>query len=233
MRTSILAFFSLLSSAWAVNVNGMIRWNNICPGFDQLGQSKVILDNGIYAGTVTRSGSFMIPDVSPGTYILSVVAHDFSFDQLRIDIANSSATLEARPYIAGTPLNPPSTVLLPVPLVLTPRQKHAYFVPLGSFNLISMFSNPMMLLMLATACMMLASPYLLKSLDPESPRKLEHDKENHSRSIRQVHYSLQVLYMINMMISHLTQSRGEGSQKAVRGSQGKIGSAKKANKKRT
>lgn len=81
MRASILALLSLLLllPVWAVNIHGTIRWNEVCPGssalcckcaldhvtrssveFDQLGQSNVILDNGIYTGTITRSGSFVM-----------------------------------------------------------------------------------------------------------------------------------------------------------------------------
>ncbi|KAK2461779.1 hypothetical protein APHAL10511_006242 [Amanita phalloides] len=211
MRASILTLISALLPVWATNIYGTIRWNDVCPGFEQLEQSKVILDNGLYAGTVTRDGNFVISDVPSGTYVLSVLSHDFLFDQLRIDIS-SNATLEARPYIAGTPLDPPSQVLLPVPLVLTPRQKNAYFIPPGSFNLLSMFSNPMMLLMVVTACMMLGAPYLLKNMDAET---LRHDKGSHTNNA-----------------SHLAQPASEGSQKATSGG-GKGGISKKANKRKS
>lgn len=71
-------------------------------GIGDLGQAKVVLDNGKLRGGVTRDGSFVMyvtslpllcptlrterhpsPDVPAGTYVLSVAAHDHVFDQAR------------------------------------------------------------------------------------------------------------------------------------------------------
>ena len=43
MRTSILALLFSLSPAWAVNVYGTIRWNDVCSGSNAL-RSKCALD---------------------------------------------------------------------------------------------------------------------------------------------------------------------------------------------
>ena len=78
-----------------------------------------------------------------------------------LDAKNSTA--EVRPYVAGTPLNPPSTVSLPYPTVLTPQEKYVYFVPPEAFNLMAMMSNPVMLLMVFGGGMMLAMLYVMVS----------------------------------------------------------------------
>ena len=118
------------------------------------------------------------PGVPNGTYILSLISHDYFFNQvsfylndrfpaltyifqLRLDVKNS--TVEVRLYTPGTPLNPPSPVPLPYPIVLIPREKSVYFVPPETFNLVGMMSNPMMLLMVLGGGMMLAMPYLMVS----------------------------------------------------------------------
>lgn len=225
MTLRLATFVALLSFSlfsWAVDVQGTIRWNEICPEIARLGQAKVVLDNGVYAGRVTRDGSFLIPDISPGTYILSVVAHDFTFDNVRIDVANSTATPEARPYIAGTPHNPPGQVQLPVPLVLTPRQKHVYFAPPGSFNLLSMFSNPMMLFAAVAACLVVGLPYVIKNLDPETLREIKERQEKMQAD--------QHVPPSDMSVS--TRSRTEGSQKPANVVQGKATSGKKSNKRK-
>ena len=85
----------------------------------------------------------------------------FLFLQLRLDVTNSTLEVLVRPYVPGTPLNPPSPVLLPYPVVLIPREKSVYFVPPETFNLVTMMSNPMMLLMVLGGGMMLAMPYLM------------------------------------------------------------------------
>ena len=118
------------------------------------------------------------PDVPTGVYLLSVISPDYSFDQvgitnvyhvmcghhssqLRIDVLDSETKPEVRPYVAGTPLNPPSTILLSYPIKLVPRQKHVYFMPPESFNLMAMFSNPMMLIMVFGGIMVFAMPYIM------------------------------------------------------------------------
>lgn len=65
-----------------------------------IGRAKVVLDDGSMHGSVTRDGGFTMcvvcdecstlvsnlsrPDVPEGTYILSVLAHDHLFDQVRL-----------------------------------------------------------------------------------------------------------------------------------------------------
>lgn len=106
-------------------------------------------------------------NVPTGTYILSVVSPDYTFDQVRIDVQENEA--EIRPYAPGTPLNPPSPIALSYPISLIPRQKHVYFVPRETFNLLGMLSNPMMLMMIAAGGMMFGLPYLTVSLTFLSP----------------------------------------------------------------
>ncbi len=60
-------------------------------------------------------------------------------------------------------MQPPSSILLPYPALFTPRDRYVYFAPPESFNLAGMLSNPMMLLMVGGAGMMLAMPYLIVS----------------------------------------------------------------------
>ncbi|KAF9478049.1 hypothetical protein BDN70DRAFT_913881 [Pholiota conissans] len=174
----LLQLLSCAVVAFGLDVTGKITWNDVCPNVTTLGQAKASLDNSIFSGGVTRHGNFIIPDVPDGTHVLSIVSHDHFFDQLRIDVNNSLSSVEVRPFLPGTPMNPPSTVLLPYPVILTPRERYVYFVPPESFNLAGMLSNPMMLLMVGGAGMMLAMPYLIKNLDPEA---LEEFKEQQAK----------------------------------------------------
>ncbi|KAF8973738.1 hypothetical protein BDZ97DRAFT_389478 [Flammula alnicola] len=181
MARSILLLQSILCAATlalALDISGRIAWNDLCPNTTTLGQAKASLDNGVFTGGVVQDGTFTIPGVSDGTHILSIISHDYSFDQLRVDVNNSNSLIEVRPYVAGTPMNPPSSVLLSYPVLVTPREKYVYFAPPESFNLAGMFSNPMMLLMIGGAGMVLAMPYLIKNLDPEA---LEDFKEQQGK----------------------------------------------------
>ncbi|PPQ76717.1 hypothetical protein CVT26_004378 [Gymnopilus dilepis] len=173
----LLQALSWITLALAFDIVGKVSWNDVCRNAKALGQAKASLDEGVYSGGITAEGRFTIPDVPEGTYLLSILSHDFTFDQLRVDVTNASLP-EVRPYIPGTPFDPPSSVLLPYPIVLSAKEKADYFVPPESFNLAAMFSNPMMLLMVGVAVMMLGMPYLIKNMDPEA---LEEFKEQQAK----------------------------------------------------
>jgi len=154
--------------AFALELTGYVQWSVLCPNYEVLGSAKVLLDAGKMSGRVTRNGNFSIPDVPPGTYILSVLSHDHSFDHVRIDVSPSEPLPEVRSYVFGTPLLTTSSVSLPYPVVLIPRHENKYFSPRESFNLLGMFQSPMMMIMALTGGMMLAMPYIMKRLDPET-----------------------------------------------------------------
>ncbi|KAF8559252.1 hypothetical protein OG21DRAFT_1503155 [Imleria badia] len=152
-----------------------------------LGSAKVILDAGKYSGRVTRDGNFSIPDVDPGTYVLSVTSHDYVFDQFRVDVVDTSSPPHVRSHLLGTPLMSATSVSLRYPIVLMPRHKNTYFKPRESFNLLGMFQNPMVLIMVLTGLMMLGMPYIMKNLDPQTLEELK----NQQGKIANIQNSLQ------------------------------------------
>lgn len=171
---SLLALASCYCSALAFDLQGRIQWNDICPSLRELGQASVVLDNGRHRGGVTRDGGFTIYDAPNGTYVLSVVAHDHAFDKLRVTIpVSSSDTPDIRPYVPGTPLLPPAPIALPYPIVLQARQRADYFVKPDAFDVLAMFKNPMMLMMVFGGVMVFAMPYLMKNMDPETLQEIQ------------------------------------------------------------
>ena len=101
--------------------------------------------------------------------------------QLRVDVHRNTegdALPDVRPYIPGTPHNPPSPVTLRYPIVLTPRQKAEYFVERQAFNLLGMLKNPMILMMVAMGGLVLGMPYIIKNLDPEVVKEMN---DRHTR----------------------------------------------------
>ncbi|KAF9068040.1 hypothetical protein BDP27DRAFT_1422278 [Rhodocollybia butyracea] len=189
MALQILQTLVLLFLGIAVDVKGRISWNDVCREYSELGRSRAVLDDEKFSGGILKDGTFIIPNVPSGTYLLSVISHDYLFDQLRIDVTESeeTPTVEARPYIPGTPMNPPSTVLLTYPLKLSARQKFDYFVPRESFNIMGMLKSPMILMMIFAGGMVLGMPYLMKNMGPESLEELrkEQAKMSHAQSALQ------------------------------------------------
>ncbi|KAI0307859.1 hypothetical protein B0F90DRAFT_1677932 [Multifurca ochricompacta] len=178
----LFAYLSARVTTLAAELSGFVQWNEHCADSLHLGHAKVVLDNAVSSGTITRDGEFVIPDVTAGTYIVSVVARDHVFEkacptlfiytfhlftypgcdiQLRVDVSpEPESPPEVRPYTVGTPLNPRSPIKLPYPIKLVPRQRKSYFIPHQSFDVVQMFQNPMMLVMVFGGLMMLAMPYI-------------------------------------------------------------------------
>lgn len=141
----------------------------------------------MYVGRITVFGNDFAnadgahrSDVQPGEYLLSVQSHNYTFDQvstplfapwrtfcrpqrtqLRVDVTLNDTEPTIHPFIIGTPFNPVSSITIPYPITLTPRSKNAWFVPREGFNLVGMFQNPMMLIMVFTGVMMFAMPYIM------------------------------------------------------------------------
>ncbi|KAN0128364.1 Protein of unknown function (DUF2012) domain containing protein [Lactarius tabidus] len=187
--TRILAvavlFVGACTTCFAADISGFVQWNGHCADPTQLGHAKVVLDNSVASGSITRNGTFVIPDVAAGTYIVSVLSRDHVFDQLRVDVPPEPDSLpEVSPYTIGTPLNPRSPVKLPYPIKLVPRQKKSYFVPLQSFNVVQMFQNPMMLMMVFGGLMMLAMPYITKNLDPALVQEAQQNQAKFTNAIQ-------------------------------------------------
>ncbi|KAI0304832.1 hypothetical protein BC826DRAFT_1100608 [Russula brevipes] len=177
--TIVVLVVSVCTAVLSADLSGFVQWNEHCADSLQLGHAKVVLDNSIASGTVTRDGGFLIPDVAEGTYILSVLSRDHVFDKLRVDVPpEPDSPPEIRPYTVGTPLNPPSPIKLPHPIKLVPRERKSYFVPHQSFDVVQMFQNPMMLITVFGGLMMLAMPYIMKNMDPEV---LQEAQQNQAR----------------------------------------------------
>jgi len=181
-----LFLFLLGLSAYsnALDLKGTVGWNQVCPDAKALGQAKAILDDGSsHYGSITRDGSFVIPDVPEGTYIFNIVARNYLFDQYRIDVVDTLSAPEVRPYLPGTPLSSTanSHVTISYPLRIHPRFKNEYFVPKQSFNVMGMLQNPMMMMMGAVGVMVVALPYMMKNLDPEQLKEVQ---ESQARMVK-------------------------------------------------
>ncbi|KAI0004279.1 hypothetical protein BJV74DRAFT_881429 [Russula compacta] len=177
--TIAVLFAGACTSVLSADLSGFVQWNEHCADSLQLGHAKVVLDNSVASGSISRDGRFVVADVPAGTYVVSVVSRHYAFDKLRVDVSAEPESLpEVRPYMIGTPLNPPSPIELPYPIKFVPRQRKSYFVPPQSFSIVQMLQNPMMLIMVFGGVMMLAMPYITKNLDPEI---LQEAQQNQAR----------------------------------------------------
>ena len=78
-----------------------------------------------------------------------------------MDVLETDSLPEIRPYIPGTSLSPASTVTLPYPIVLSAAAKLDFYAAHEAFNLVGMFKNPMMMMMLVGGGLVFAMPYIM------------------------------------------------------------------------
>ena len=71
----------------------------------------------------------------------------------------ASSLIQVRAYPSGTPFSPsPPNPLLEYPIKLIPQTRKTFFVEREGFDVVSMFKNPMMLMMLFAAGMIFILP---------------------------------------------------------------------------
>ncbi|KIJ45126.1 hypothetical protein M422DRAFT_67283 [Sphaerobolus stellatus SS14] len=211
----------------AVQVSGRIQWNDVCPNYTNIRGAKAILDNGRSSGYVRRDGQFTIPDVSPGTYILSILSHDFLFDQVRVDVSDAEPSASVYAYIPGTPLSPAPLLSTGSPVVLSAKARHNYFVERDAFDPVAMFKNPMMMIMLASAVLIFAAPYLKASLDDDSLKELS-ERQNKVIAAQNSISSMDIGGLTNMLTGSSEQSQ-KASKPAPTPSKGKAKSHSRGN----
>jgi len=136
---SLTCFFALLVDG--LDLNGAIQWNDICRGYRDIQGARVILDNGRWSGSVRRDGGFTISDVDSGVFVLSVISHDFLFDQLRVDVSNAEHNVSVYAFVPGTPFTAAVVASIEHPIVLSARARNAYFVEREAFNPLAMFQS--------------------------------------------------------------------------------------------
>jgi len=158
----------------AVSVEGSLIWNELCPDYTSLGSAQAVLDDGrVWSATVRRDGRFTLNDVPPGEYTLSVRTHNFVFDQVLVSTPSDGQNIsKVLSKIPGT-VTPALVSRLPYPIKLAAVSRYSFFIPHESFNVLSMFGNPMMLMMVVGAVLVFATPYLAKHVDPETLKEYQ------------------------------------------------------------
>jgi len=191
LHRTLLLLATVVVSIAAVNVEGYIAFNDICPDIKTLNPAKVVLDTGRHSAHVWKNGKFVLYDVQPGSYVLNVLARDHVFDQFRVDVVASNDEIAAatspsaeptgvdykiqvRPYPLGTAFSAATSLpLLSTPLFIKPRAAKVYAEPKQDFNVINMFrGNPLMLVMLGSVAMMFMMPKMMAAMDPEERKEL-------------------------------------------------------------
>ncbi|KNZ63708.1 hypothetical protein VP01_1110g3 [Puccinia sorghi] len=166
-----------------------VAWNTALPDISHLPtDSKVVLRSGRWKVEefIREDGTFILQDVSPGKYVLTVQCRTVAFPALSVQVPspqgapNSAEPPEVKPFIYGqasappipsdpapAPIRPDWRLQYPIQLVPTARIQYEQ-TKLG-FNPVAMLlGNPMYLLMGGMAVFMIVMPKLIGLMDPEA-----------------------------------------------------------------
>lgn len=126
--------------------------------------TRISLNNAEYTTYSRSDGSFVIYNVPPGIHQIDIHSPSFHFGQVKVQLLEES--MDAPKCLEYTY---PGAVKTPIkyPLVLTPYATYDYFEPKRGFSIFGLLKNPMVLMMLVSAGLMVAMPKLMEGLDPE------------------------------------------------------------------
>ena len=130
---------------------------------------RVTLNQGERSTFVRKGGSFRFHDVVPGTYTLEVVHPDLVYPLYKLDVKLGGKTRAISYAYPGAARD-----MVPMPLVLQPAGRAAYFMERPKLNPLTMLKNPMVLMMGGMFIMMgVVMPRMMDAMTPEEREKMQ------------------------------------------------------------
>lgn len=175
-RLILLGFLSICSAKDVPtrNLEGLLEFpSGVSKVFNIT--TKITLNNGEYTTYSRRDGSFVIYDVGPGIHQLDIDSKKFHFPQVKIQLLEESMdTPKCLEYaFPGAPKR-----ALKYPLVINPKGTYQYFEPKKGFSIFGLLRNPMVIMMLFSAGLMVAMPKMMEGLDPEEKARMREQMKN-------------------------------------------------------
>lgn len=159
-------------------VRGSIISNDIItdPALLSTRDAKVMVNGGESTSFIQSDGSFVVENVGLGDSLLEVLTTGYAFPKIHIRIAakddGSGASIAARYVQVGSEWSDQVSVLA-YPLRIAANEKYSFFTERQGFSIVSMFSNPYMMMVGASLLAVFILPKLQANLDPETLNELQ------------------------------------------------------------
>lgn len=165
----LAALLPLLESTGDVlyEIKGHITLAND-PGWQAI--TRVSAGSGEYIGYVLEDGSFTIPNVKPGSYIVEVMNPNYIIPQVRVEISTKGGRTRARKvdYI-----QPNEVQLIKYPLTFKVPARTSFFNKREQWQFMDILKSPMVPMLVLPIFFMLVLPKLKDMQDPETKKELE------------------------------------------------------------
>ncbi|KAI8367335.1 hypothetical protein BD560DRAFT_399926 [Blakeslea trispora] len=171
---SLLITSLLLTITTAFNLQGRIVTNAIVEDIAKIDSSttRAVLNGAQYTAHIDAKGEFVFPNVKPGSYLLEIQSIQHIYPKLRVDIGEDD---QVRASYTGIGIDwNQRGYSVPHPFELQAKAESEYFMQRQGFNVMSMFKNPMFLMLGFSAIMMFFMPKLMaavKDMDPEAAKE--------------------------------------------------------------
>ncbi|XP_063674797.1 ER membrane protein complex subunit 7 homolog [Bolinopsis microptera] len=158
----------ILASESAYDIRGQIAISND-PGWQT--RTLISANFGEYHGYAQQNGSFVIPNVKPGSYIVEVLNPNYIIAPVRVEISSkASGRIRARKvdYV-----QPNEVMLVKYPLTFRVADRTNFFEKRETWHITDVFSSPMVPMLLLPVFFMLVLPKIKDMQDPETKKELE------------------------------------------------------------
>eukprot|EP00386_Alphamonas_edax_P001320 GDKI01003917.1.p1 GENE.GDKI01003917.1~~GDKI01003917.1.p1 ORF type:complete len:226 (-),score=66.99 GDKI01003917.1:253-930(-) len=156
--TVSLFCLSCVGALQHADVRGTVVAPDNTPGF--LSLCRVLLNGGEFEALPSVDGSFLIPNVPAGSYLLEVAHPTHAFGPVLVEVAERPDKAEAKVSAFLFAMDSGKGARLKYPVALTPSGAVTYFEKREEFSLAPMLKNPMVLIGLLSFGLMALSPKL-------------------------------------------------------------------------
>ncbi|KAJ2826603.1 hypothetical protein IWW50_002281 [Coemansia erecta] len=181
VQSVLILAAAVFASEKTYRLRGTIAANDVLSDVSELAtQAYAVVNGGEHRGYIQKDGSFVVENLTLGDWLLEIASTDYAFPKLHVRIATKGeegrASVAARFVQIGSEWSEDSPVLA-YPLTIEASAKYDFFTPRQGFSIITMFSNPYMLMVGVSLVAIFIMPKLQANLDPETLKELQDKKE--------------------------------------------------------
>lgn len=135
---------------------------------DELENTRILVDDGQYVGFLRSDGTFSIPGLPSGSYVVEVSSPRNVYEPVRVDI-NTKGKIRARRLNL---IQPSDITILRYPLNFESKGYPNYFFKREQFRVMDILLSPMVLMMVLPLVLIVILPKLINQ-DPELQKELQ------------------------------------------------------------
>ncbi|KAJ2050840.1 hypothetical protein H4S04_002364 [Coemansia sp. S16] len=184
IQSLLLLAAVVLATDKTYRVRGSIVASDILSDVSQLAtRAQVVLNGGEHRAFIQKDGTFAVDNVKLGDSLLEIASSEYAFPKIHVRISlkeavegkeeeGGRASIAARYVQIGSEWSDNAPVLA-YPLRISASDKYDFFTERQGFSIITMFSNPYMMMVGASLLAVFILPKLQANIDPEALKELQ------------------------------------------------------------